>query len=399
MQQSTIAPDDRVAAESGIAALERVPEQLAPTAFADGRLGARGRRIVDRQAITILCLGPHQSCVGGQHQRGDARPGTPRHGADGHTNIGPRFQGRSEGRLQRLSDAGGIGIGCLHREVRAIEAPRHQGNAPCSSGAQAQGERLQQGISGGMAGIAVAAGKIVHSQQQQGSRAGRVLAGQHRTQLCQKVAAVGQAGERIGLRLLAQCFQLSALLAQHGLQPLHHGIHRTAELAQLGNARLGHGHEAPFDDGARLVDRCLQRRADPPEHQRTERTCQQPDQDQPAGRPQAALPKIVERKTRRAHHLEGAQRPPAVGDLRDTGKRLDRHQPPEPGRHLCRLGCAKAFNEHLPFRSPQADALIEAGVELCADGEFGQREIAVLLRQRECQRLGVVAVLQAQLRF
>jgi hypothetical protein len=112
---------------------------------------------------------------------------------------------------------------------------------------------------------------------------------------------------------------------------------------------------------------------------------------------QAAEPEIVVCEGGVADDLDRAECAPAVGHLRHAGRGSDRQQRDEPGRRVRRHKRGLARETGLALDRHEADAPIEAGVELRGHQQLHQLRLALLLRQRERQRGRVVAVLQAQL--
>ena len=84
---------------------------------------------------------------------------------------------------------------------------------------QRVGNGQQCAVGGGVADALVQALQVAQTQQQQ-PRLGRHLAvAEHAVEHGHEVAPIGQAGERVGVGLAAQCLQLLGLDVEQGLLP------------------------------------------------------------------------------------------------------------------------------------------------------------------------------------
>ena len=319
--------------------------------------------------------------------------------ADGHRDTRPegwqRHRQRLRDRLRRLErDAA---YRQAQRKVRAVQAAEvAAGDAP-RVGLQRLRDRTDHAVGGGMAEAAVDAGQVEHAQQHEPAFGGAVFTLQRGRQLGHEMLAVRQARDRVRVRLLAQRLDLRRLGLEGQLQARDHRVHRLRQALQLGHLRLGHGDELAVDQRLGLAHRTVERLADAADDETREQCRDQPHCRQRQRRPGAAQPQVVVGIGGMAHHLHCAERAPAVGHLRRAGLRMHRQQLDEPGRRIARHERRFAQERRLAVDRREADAPVEAGVELCREHQLHQLRIALLLRQRERERGGVVAVLQAQL--
>ena len=149
---------------------------------------------------------------------------------------------------QRLRGFGGdVGHRQRDREVRSVEPPDDAAFAVRRIRTQHLRDRLQSAVGRFVAEALVEAGQVAHAQQHQPAFGRTVLANDHAGQLGKELAPVGDAGERIVVRLYAQRLDLRGLRVEQRLHALHHRVHRFGDALQLGHARLEHANEAAFD--------------------------------------------------------------------------------------------------------------------------------------------------------
>ena len=244
---------------------------------------------------------------------------------------------------------------------------------------------------------AVDIGEIEHTQQHQAAGGVAVFALHRGTQLRHEVAAVREAAGRVAVRLPAQALDLRRLALEHDPQARDHRVHRAGQPAQLGHLRLGDGQVLAALQRGGLLDRLVERPTDAADADPRQQAHHHADPCKRERGLQAGAPELVVRIGRLAHHLDRAERAPAVRDLRPPRLDRDRQQQREPGRCLQRLRCGLALEPQRAVGAGEADAAVKAGVELRRSGQLHQPALALLLRQHLRERSGVVAVLQPQL--
>ena len=156
---------------------------------------------------------------------------------------------RLDGGLDVARHVGGglqIAAGQQHHELLAAEARHQVALAPAAGLRQGAGQRLQAGVAGQVAVVVVEVLEHVHvDHQQRQRRAGPLGARPFAGQRLVEVAAVGDAGEAVGV---AQQLQLVVELRERVGALLHQRLQLAVALAQLPHrkylvvARLAVGH-------------------------------------------------------------------------------------------------------------------------------------------------------------
>ena len=193
--------------------------------------------------------------------------------------------------------------------------------------------------------------------------------------------------------------ELGRLGLEGHAQPFDHRVHREREPLQLGHVGRIDGDELAVDQRLGLAHGAVDGLADAAHDQRAEGAGDQPHHRERERRTHAAAPQLVHGKGRVALDFHPAQRAPAVRHLGHPRSRDDRHDAGEPRRRRLRPDRRLAREAFLAVGPDEADAPVEAGVELGGHHQVHQLLVALLLRQGERQRGRVVRVLELQLRL
>ena len=401
VQHLSLAADQRELQQPAALLRQRVRDQRAPRPLALRDL-VRRRRLAQLQHDALALLGLGQRRVGrgepGAHRLVAHQLDRAQRDPDARSQVLQARPQRIGQRLRRVADH--VRRRQPQREVRAVEPAGQAAAHLLRIDTQRLRDRHQRLVRRPMAEPLVQALQVLQPQQHQAGAQRAVIALERGIELRHELPPVRQPGQLVAQQLVMQRAQLLGLGLEHLPGAHHHRVHRAGQLAHLRHARLEHGLEAPLRHALGLAHRGVQRPAQPRQHDRRRHARDHAHQQQPARRAQGRAPQRLVDVAGLAAQLDLADRLPAVRHLGHARRHVQRQQGHEPARRMRDLRRLQVPLEHLrPAAVAPAHAFVGARVELRRDQQRHQLRVALLLRQRQRQRIGVVGVLQLGLRL